>query len=74
MRFEFLFNLIGKSTMAFLTCQSWYILKSWYTGGDPEQGFQHYFADGLMESNSVCGAGYWMGHYKKEQAILETFC
>ena len=32
MRFEVLFNLIGKSTMAFLTGQSWRVLKSWYKG------------------------------------------
>ena len=35
-RSEFLFILIGKSTVAFLTGQSWRVLKSWYTGG-PEQ-------------------------------------
>ena len=41
MRFEFPFNLIGNSTMAFLTGQSWRVLKSWYTGGGREQeGFQ----------------------------------
>ena len=33
--------------MAFLTDQSWRILKSWYTGGDREQGFQGCFADRL---------------------------
>ena len=48
--FEFPFNMIGKSTMAFLTGQSWCKLKSWYTGGDPEQGFWHYFADRLNQS------------------------
>ena len=31
-RSEFLFILIGKSTVAFLTGQSWRVLKSWYTG------------------------------------------
>ena len=50
MRFEFLFNLIGKSTMAFLTGQSWRVLKSWYTGGSPEQGFWRCFADGRKQS------------------------
>ena len=39
MGFEFPFILIGKSTMAFLTGQSWRVLKSLYTGGGPEQGF-----------------------------------
>ena len=45
MRFRFPFNLIGKWTMAFLTVQSWRVLKSWYTGGGPEQGFRRWFAD-----------------------------
>ena len=45
--FEFHFVLIGKSTMAFLTIQSWHIVKSWYTGGSPGQGFWHCFADSL---------------------------
>ena len=48
--FEFPFNMIGKSTMAFLTSQSWCELKSWYTDGDPEQGFWPCFADGLNQS------------------------
>ena len=56
--FEFPFNLIGKSTMAFLTGQSWRLLKSWYTGGKPEQGFWRRFADGLNRKFSfVCDAG-----------------
>ena len=50
MSFEFPFNLIGKLTMAFLTGQSRHVLKSWYTGGGVEQGFQHCFADGLNKS------------------------
>ena len=49
MHFEFPSILIDKSTMAFLTGQSWRVLKSWYTGGDPEQGFRHCFADGLNQ-------------------------
>ena len=41
--------------MAFLTSQSWCILKSWYTGvgggrKGQEQGFWHYFEDGLNQS------------------------
>ena len=47
MCFEFLYILIGKSTMAFLTGQSWRVLISWYTGEGPEQGFRLCFADGL---------------------------
>ena len=56
--FEFPLNLIGKSTMAFLTGQSWCILKSWYTGEDLEQEFRRCFADGHNPKFSfVCGAG-----------------
>ena len=58
MRFEFPLNVIGKSTMAFSTVQSWRVLKSWYTGGSPEQEFRYCFADGLNPKFSfVCGAG-----------------
>ena len=53
-RSEFLFILIGKSTVVFLTSQSWRVLKSWYTGR-PEQGFRRCFADGLNQSL----ADYW---------------
>ena len=34
----------------FLTSQSWCVIKSWYTGGGPEQGFWRCFADGLDQS------------------------
>ena len=46
----FPFNLIGKLTRAFLTDQSWRVLKSWYTGEGPEHGFRRRFADGLNRS------------------------
>ena len=50
LRLEFPFNLIS---------QSWRVLKSWYTGGGPEQGFRRCFADGRHQKlSSVCGAGY----------------
>ena len=39
MRFRFPFNLIGESTMAFLTVQSWRVVKSWYTGSGPGARF-----------------------------------
>ena len=61
MRFEFPFILIGKLTIAFfLTSQSWCVMKSWYTGGGPEQGFWRFFADGLDQSlvSSVTGQGF----------------
>ena len=43
--FEFPSNLMGKSTMASLTDQSWRVLKSWYTGGGLKQGFWRCFSD-----------------------------
>ena len=55
---RFSLNLIGESTVAFLTGQSWCIFKPWYTGGDPEQGLWRCFADGLNQKfSSVGGAG-----------------
>ena len=59
MCFKFPFNLIGKSTMEFLIDQLWCILKSWYTGGGPEHGFQCCFADLTRGFSSICEAGYW---------------
>ena len=57
-RFEFLFNLIGKLTMAHLTGQSWRVIKSYYTGVGPEEGYRHCCADGLLRSLvPSCGAG-----------------
>ena len=50
MSIKFPFNLIDKLTMAFLTGQSWCILKSWYAGGGLKQGFQCCFVDGLNQS------------------------
>ena len=39
MRFEFPFDLTNKSTMGFLTCQSWRVLKFWYTSGTQNKDF-----------------------------------
>jgi len=50
MRHEFPLILIGKSTIVFFTGQSWSVLKSWYTGGGPEQGFRCCFTDELNQS------------------------
>ena len=47
---EFLFNQIGKSAQTFSTGQSWHILKSWYTGRGPKQGFPYCLADGLSQN------------------------
>ena len=48
--FQFPFILIGKWTKAFLKSQSWHVLKSRYTVGDPEQGFRRRFADRLNQN------------------------
>ena len=53
MRFKFPFNVIGKLTMAFSTGQSRRVLKSLYTGGDPEQRFWRCFTDGLNQNSLV---------------------
>ena len=60
MLFKFPFNQqIDKSTMAFLTGQSWCVLKSCCTGGGLEQRFWSHFTDGLNPKfSSVCGTGY----------------
>ena len=60
-RFEFPFILIWKMTMDFLRGRSWRIPKSWYTGGDPEQGFYRCFTDKLNQSLvwSVALASTW---------------
>ena len=49
--FEFPFTLIDKSTMGFLTGQSWRALNSWYSGGGPEKGFRRYFVDSLRSAD-----------------------
>ena len=48
--FGFPLILISKLSMAFFTSQSWHTLKSWYTGGGPEQGYWCCFADGLNQT------------------------
>ena len=37
----------------------WRVLKSWFTVGDPQQGFQHCLADGLNQKFSSVWAGYF---------------
>ena len=43
--FKFPSNLIGKSTMASFTGQSWRVLKSWYADRGLKQGFWRCFSD-----------------------------
>ena len=45
---------MGKSKGAFLTVQSWLLVKYWYTSGSPENGFWHCFTDGLNEEVNFC--------------------
>ena len=47
------------STMAFLTCQSWCILKSWYSGRGLEQGHLRCFIcrHTWQRISSVCASG-----------------
>ena len=75
--FEFSFTLIGKSTMAFITNQSWRVIKSWYTGGDPEQEFRAVSQTDLSEfGTSVVLANRVsrrrrQGRFDKHQTYLE---
>ena len=48
--FEFLFMLIGKSTKGFSTGQSLLVLKSWYTGGAPQN--EDFGADSQTDLNN----------------------
>ena len=56
---EFLFNLIGKSTMAFLTDQLRHILKSWYTGGTQSKDFGAVLQTGSTRSLGMSVAQAW---------------
>ena len=62
--------------MAFLTGQSWRVLKSWYTGWGPEQGFRRFFAAGFNKSlvSSVTQAtpNHDMPIVKTCEALLAT--
>ena len=71
--FRVSFMLIGKLTMAFLTSQSWWVLKSWYTVGGPEQGFWCCFTDGLNQSLVVCCAGYYFSNVQGLILVLTQY-
>ena len=60
--FKFPSILIGKFTKAFLTSQSWCILKSWYPDGGSEQGFRCGFANRLNQSFRVSFVGQAIVH------------
>ena len=66
MRFEFPFNLVGRSTMAFLKGESWRVLKSWYTGGAQNKDFCVVSQTDLTRSlfQSVARASEMTGHYR----------
>ena len=55
--------------MAFLTSQSWRVLKSWYTGGGSEQGFRRSFADGLNQS-LVSSVAQIIGHFRIPKTLF----
>ena len=80
-RFEFPFILFDKLMMAFLTSQSCYVLKSWYTGGDPEQGlflalFCRQFIQTLVlsmtQGKKTCFSAPVKSDYKK--MYCSSFC
>lgn len=60
--FQISFHPDGKSTKAFLTSQSWCILKSWYPDGGSEQGFRCGFANRLNQSFRVSFVGQAIVH------------
>ena len=70
--FEFSLNLTGKLTMAFLAGHSWCVLKSWYAGEDPVQGFWHCLANRLGLVLSVCGAGYEWSYFEFFSFLVEV--
>ena len=47
---NFLSSSLENWQWIFLASQSWLVLKSWYTGGGPEQGFRRCFTEGLNHS------------------------
>ena len=63
-RFEFLFILIGQSIMAFLTGQSWRVLRFWCTGWGSEQGFRRRFADSLPRGR-FSGSSHFVPSHKR---------
>ena len=65
-RFEFPFIVIGISTMAFLTGQSWHILKFWYTGGAQNKDIGAISQTGFTKSLVPCVA-------QAREMMKETF-
>ena len=47
--------MTGKSTTAFLTGQSWRVMKSWYTGGGPTEGFRLGITLTIFRGTRPCG-------------------
>ena len=77
-RLEFSFILIERSTMAFITNQSWCVIKSWCTGGVPRTRISTLSADGLNQSlvSSVAqanrvGCRRRRGKFDKHQTYLK---
>ena len=55
-------GLVGKLTTAFLRGQSWWLIKPWYTSGDPEQEFHCFYPEELKGAVSWNSAK--LGNYK----------
>ena len=65
-------SMVRKLTVASLKGQSWHILKSWYTGGDPEQEFHCFYPEELDQKfSSIFGTGY-ITILQTYMAILDT--
>ena len=47
-------SIIGKSTMAFLTGQSWHILKSWYTGAVSQMDLTRSLVSSVVQAAHKC--------------------
>ena len=58
---------------AFLTGQSWRVLKSGYTAGNPEQGFRRCTADGVNQSLISSARRLSSGKEKKVVVSAETY-
>ena len=63
--------------MAFLTGQSQHVLKSWYTGGGPEQEFRRCFADEVNLAPVVQmldSAIHRINHYPVDRYLGNRLC
>ena len=71
LRFEFPFNLIGKSTMTFLTGQSWDTQDT--QEGGPEQGFRRWAQANLVEVSYILSRGLILEITIPGHLLLKTY-